>query len=113
MQRVPREVIVTSPDEKPFGSRIEGLIFRGVLTMAATSIGVNSYLVKDKVAEISADIRSMSISIRTLEVDRAVMGKEMESDAIRLDRQNDRIKALETSVGVLVGREEGRRGSRL
>ena len=51
--------------------KLDEVVFKALLALVAASIGVNSYFVKVKVDEISADLRSLSGSYHGLRVENA------------------------------------------
>lgn len=86
--------------------KLDELIFRGILTLAGASLGINSYFVKAKVDEISADIKSLSASYYQLRIENAArdallngVGNRLEVCENRLSGLDDRMRAVEVKVG--------------
>ncbi len=91
--------------------RLEEYVFKGVLGLAGASLSINSYLVKEKVGEISENLKAMALAIRTLELNGAVTQQQMmamdarvDQNAIRTDRHDDRLKMLEDVVAKITER---------
>lgn len=91
-------------EESGFGRLFEQYVFKGAMAVAGISLGINSYFVKEKVSEISADIKAMSLAIRALEVDRAVISQQVTNNTTRLERHHERLMNMETNVSVIAGR---------
>ncbi len=86
----------------------DDLLFRGALVVASASLGINSYFIKAKVDEISADIRTLSDSNYQLRVESA--GRDELINGIR-----NRLEVTENRLGNLderVRRMEVRAGAR-
>jgi hypothetical protein len=96
-------------DHRP--PNIQDLIFKGVLTLAGASLSVNSFLVKDKVSEMTASLRSLEGAVRNLEVSDAVSRQQAsattqqrEQLASRQDRQGETLRALQEAITKLQAR---------
>lgn len=83
-----------------------------MIALAGMSLGINSYLVKEKVGDINDNLKNMSLAVRTLEVNGAVFSQQINATNNRLDtvlsprieRHHERISALESSVAKIAGR---------
>jgi outer membrane murein-binding lipoprotein Lpp len=74
---------------------------RAIVAAASLSIGINSFLLKDKLDQIAADMRSMSLSVQSLQVDRAVMMNKAEQNADELAKHQEMLMVLDRSMSIL------------
>lgn len=86
--------------------KLNEFAFRAILSVASASLGINSYFVKSKVDEISADIRSLSVSYQQLRVENAsrdatlnTLRSRLEVTEIRNQSIEERLRALEVRLG--------------
>ncbi len=91
--------------------QVEDYVFKGILALAGMSIGVNSFLVKDKVGEMTASLRAVEQAVRSLELNGAVaqqqqtaMSQRIEQNATELERYHDRLHAAEEAIVTLRAR---------
>ncbi len=83
---------------------VEQFAFKAVWFVAGASLGVNSYLVKERVTEIGETLKHLTATIQIQEVhnavnDQKVADLEIQSAAEsgRLDRTIERVQALEVA----------------
>jgi len=88
--------------------RLEEYVGKGLLGLVGASLSINSYLVKEKVGEISENLKAMALAIRTLELNGAVTQQQMTAveahnhqNSLRIDRANERLETLEEAVAKL------------
>lgn len=82
----------------PAVRRLEEMAFRGVLALAGASLGINSYFVSDKVSDISADLKSLTVAVRALELNGAVSQHTQAALSSEMARTLDRVKLLEDAM---------------
>ncbi len=86
--------------------KIDELIFRGILALAAASLGINSYFIKTKVDEISGDLRQLSETYYQLRIENASRDALTNALRIRLeicenkaDNLEERMRSVEVRIG--------------
>lgn len=83
---------------------LEKYVVRGIWTIAGLSLGVNSYLVKEKVSEISENLKYLAANMQAVQVQQAVIQKQMENIQEKAQGYNERILYLEGSIHELRGK---------
>ena len=80
--------------------------FKSVVALASASLGINSYLVKEKVGDISIDIKSLSAAYYELRVEGAVrdelingMRTRLEICEVKTVRVEEKLHGLEVKFG--------------
>jgi hypothetical protein len=93
--------------------KLDDLIFRGLLTIAGVSIGVNSFFIKEQVQQISTDIKSLSESYQQLRVENATRDAVQNGIRTRLEICEAKFPLIEDRVRSLeVGMAHIKRGMR-
>lgn len=67
-------------------SLLQQNLIKGVWVLAGLSLGINSFLVKEKVAEIAETLKTLTVASHTLQVNQAVLKRDIDVYGDRLSR---------------------------
>jgi len=88
------------------GIRLSDFAFKSIVALASASLGINSYLVKEKVSDISIDIKALSAAYHDLRVEGAVrdelingMRTRLEICEVKTGRAEEKLHGLEVKFG--------------
>ncbi len=87
--------------------KLDEIIFRGILTLAGASLGINSYFIKAQSQEMIANLRTVSESIYQLRIENASRDALSNSLRTRVEICENKIQTVEErlrSVEVRLGR---------
>jgi septal ring factor EnvC (AmiA/AmiB activator) len=93
---------------------VEKYVMKGIVALAGLSLAINSYLVKEKVAEINLNIKELSISMQKVQISQAVLQSQVDRHEQRLSTHHDRLQHVEKTserISAYLDAREGKRSS--
>jgi hypothetical protein len=87
---------------------LQDYLFKGAMALAGASLAINSFLVKDKVGEMTASLRAVESAVKSLELSGAIaqqqqlaMAKHIDRNTEQNERQDERLRAVEDAMAQL------------
>lgn len=77
---------------------IQKHVLRGVWTITGILLGINSYLIKEKVGEMTADLKALATMTQSLQIDQAVVKRDVSTINERLNKQSSHMDRIDSDM---------------